>query len=166
MRYLLLAGCCLLTHSALAQGAKPRVLNSRSTALFEGLTTGLDPDRLVQLYRADLKLSRVRPNPHEPALKDSIMVVATPADQLRLLKNRYKALLYSATITSAKVSFAGMRVGVSREQFCRTLHLSPAYDVYAFTDGMEDFVQLRFTFAGGKLQRVQYQQLVNLEAID
>ncbi|RZK13396.1 MAG: hypothetical protein EOO56_27210 [Hymenobacter sp.] len=166
MRYLLLAGCCWLTYFALAQGPKPRVLNSRSTALFEGLTTDLDPDHLVSLYRTDLKLSRVRPNRHEPALKDSIMVVATPTDQLSLLKNRYKALLYSATITSDKISFAGMHIGVSKEQFCRALHLSPAYEVYAFTDGMENFGQLRCTFTGGKLKSVQYKQLVNLEAID
>ena len=166
MRYLPLACYCLVTYSALAQGPKPRVLGSKNMALFEALTADLEPDHLVVVYRDNLKLSRVRPNRHDSGVMDSIMTVATPADHLDFLKNRNKALLYDATITSAKVSFAGMRTGVSREQFCRTLHLSPVYDVYAFTDGMENFTQLRFTFAAGKLQRVEYKPLRNLEAID
>ncbi|RZK13395.1 MAG: hypothetical protein EOO56_27205, partial [Hymenobacter sp.] len=31
--------------------------------------------------------------------------------------------------TSDKISFAGMHIGVSKEQFCRALHLSPAYEL-------------------------------------
>lgn len=166
MRYLLLAGCYLLAHVALAQVAKPRVLSLRNTGLYEGLTTDLDPDHLVRLYHADLRLRRTRPNRHDPGVTDSIMVVATPADHLDLLKNRHKALLYAATFTSGKVSFAGLHVGASKVQFCQALHLSPTYDVYAFTDGMEDFTQLRFTFANDQLKSVQYKPLVNLESID
>lgn len=166
MRYSLFAGCCLLPFLLPALAPPSRVLNLADTARYEGLTTDLDPDRLVRLYRADLHLRQVRPNPHDPGVTDSVMAVATPLDHLDFLKNRHKALLYGATITSGRVSFAGMRVGVPKAQFCRTLHLSPAYDVYAFTDGMENFTQLRFTFAGDKLKSVQYKPLVNLEAID
>ncbi|RYE90209.1 MAG: hypothetical protein EOO37_03475 [Cytophagaceae bacterium] len=128
--------------------------------------SGLDGDQLFRTYRADLKLLKVTRNRHEPGVKDSLLQVKTPADKLVLFKNRYKALLRSATITSTKVSFAGLRVGAAQAAFCRALHLKPGYDQYVFADGMENFAQLTLTFCGGKLRRVEYEELMNRDAID
>jgi hypothetical protein len=165
MRQLLTACFCLLSHGLLAQPSKP-VLKLSKSALFDKLTADLKADRLFRLYRANLKLSQVRRNRHEPAVKDSILTVITPADRLTLFKNRYATLLISATFTSTKVSFGGLRTGVTKEVFCRTLHLSPAYTAYAFTDGMEDFVQLTCTFADNRLKSVEYKYLINPDSID
>jgi hypothetical protein len=164
-------GCLLFSfylfyHIAVVQIPRPRVMQKSNAVLYEKLASGFDATQLFRLYRANLRLRRVMRNRHEPTMKDSILYVATAADQLELLRNRFTTLLYSATITSGKVGFAGMRVGVSKEQFCRTLHLNPAYDVYIITDGMENFVQLRFTFVSGKLKSAQFKPLINLDAID
>ncbi|RZK28029.1 MAG: hypothetical protein EOO63_12150 [Hymenobacter sp.] len=142
------------------------MLKTSNPVRFEQLMVGLDANQLIRLYHSKLKLRRVTRNIHDPAVKDSILVVATPADHLDLFKNRDKALLRGATITSTKVRFAGMRVGVSKEQFCRTLHLSSAYQVYTFTDGMENFVQLTFTFLTNKLSSVVYEELIAMDGID
>lgn len=166
MRYVLLGCGCLFCCLAAAQAPRPRVMKNNNPILFEKLATGFEAARLFRLYHADLKLRQVRRNRHEPAVRDSVLRVATAADQLELFHNRYNTLLYSATITSARVSFAGMRIGVSKEQFCRTLHLSPAYDVYAFTDGTENFVQLSFTFSRGALKSAEYKPLINLDTLD
>jgi len=162
---LLITYLCLLSQSLFAQTSKP-LLKLSKPALFEKLTADLEADRLFRLYRANLKLSQVRRNRHEPTVKDSVLTVTTPADRLALFKNRYTTLLISATFTSTKVSFGGLKIGVTKEVFCRTLHLSPAYKVYAFTDGMEDFVQLTCTFADNKLKSVEYKYLVNPDSID
>jgi hypothetical protein len=151
---------------AAAQGSRPRIAQRSNAALYEKLASGFDANRLFQLYRANLKLRQVVRNRHEPTVKDSILYVATPADRLELFHNRFTTLLYSATITSTRVSFAGMQVGVSKEKFCRTLHLNPAYDVYTITNGMENFVQLRFVFFNGKLKSAEYKPLINLDTID
>ncbi|MBJ6143853.1 hypothetical protein [Hymenobacter sp. BT559] len=166
MRQLLSTCFCLLTQVAPGQSSKPLLLSSSNTALFEQLTAGLEASRLYQLYRADLKLKQVRRNRHEPAIKDSVLLAITPTDHLELFKNRYNTLLLGATFTSTKVSFGGLKIGVTKEVFCRTLHLSPTYTTYAFTDGMENFVQLTCTFASGKLRRVEYNYLINPDSID
>lgn len=166
LRWLLIGWLSLLAYLAGAQVAKPRQLTIRKAALFERLTADLDAGQLFQRYRASLKLQQVRRNRHEPAIKDSILTVSTPTDQIRLFKNRYNTLLLGATFTSTKVSFAGLKIGVTKTVFCRTLHLNPAYAVYTFTDGMEDFVQLTCTFAGDKLKSVEYRYLVNPDTID
>jgi len=166
MRPLLLTLCCLLTYPALAQVAKPRVFKVNSASAFNKLMSGLDDDQLFRTYRADLKLIRVTRNRHEPGVRDSLLQVKTPADKLVLFKNRYKTLLRGATITSTRVSFAGLRVGATQDAFCRTMHLKPGYDQYVFADGMENFVQLTFTFSSGKLRRVEYEELINMDAID
>jgi len=166
MRQLLSTCFCLLSQVVLGQTSKPRLLRLNNAALFEQLTAELEADRLYRRYRADLKLKQVRQNRHEPAIKDSVLLATTPADRLELLKNRYNTLLLGATFTSTKVSFGGLKMGVTKEAFCRTLHLSPAYTTYAFTDGMEDFVQLTCTFASGKLKSVEYKYLVNPDTID
>ena len=166
MRQLLIACFCLLSQALVAQPSKPQLVKISKAALFEKLTGGLEASRLFRLYRADFRLIQVRRNRHEPAIKDSILTVNTATDKLALLKNRYATLLISATFTSSKVSFGGLKTGVTKEVFCRTLHLSPAYTVYAFTDGMEDFVQLTCTFAAGKLKSVEYKYLINPDSID
>ena len=61
---------------------------------------------------------------------------------------------------------AGLRVGASRADFCQKLHLKPGYDQYVITDGVENFVQLTFAFAGGKLKRVEYRELLDMDATD
>lgn len=163
----LLIGCfCLLGPAVLAQASKPQLLKLSKPALFEKLTADLEADRLFRLYRTDLKLKQVTRNRHEPTVKDSVLIANTPADRLTLLKNRYNTLLVGATFTSTKVSFGGLKVGVTKAVFCRTFHLSPVYTTYAFTDGMEDFVQLTCTFANGKLKAVEYRYLINPDAID
>jgi hypothetical protein len=166
MRHLLLIICCLASDIVFAQTVKPRVLKLTNAALFEKLTTELDAQQLLRIYRPNLKLVQVKPNRHEPAIKDSLLQVKTSADNLTLFKNRHNALLRGAAITSTKVTFAGMQVGVTREVFCRTLHVKPGYGQYVFTDGMENFVQLTFSFTSSKLQRVDYKELVNMDAID
>jgi hypothetical protein len=92
--------------------------------------------------------------------------VKTPADKLTLFKNQYSALLRGATITSAKVRFAGLRTGAIQDDFCRTLRLKPGYDQYVITDGVENFVQLTFTFANSKLKSVGYRELVDMNGVD
>jgi hypothetical protein len=166
MRHLLLVVCCLCSHTVFAQAAKLQVLKLNDATLFEKLTTGLAAQQLLRGYRPNLKLLQVRPNRHEPAVTDSLLQVKTPADNLTLFKNRYTVLLRGAAITSTKVTFAGMRVGVTQEAFCRTLHIKPGYDQYVFTDGLENFVQLTFSFGGDKLQRVDYKEVVTMDAID
>jgi len=166
MRYLLLLPGYLLGRPASAQAVKPRVLKLGNGMLFEKLVTGFDAQQLLRVYRPNLKLLQVKPNRHEPAVKDSLLQVKTPADNLTLFKNRYKVLLRRATITSTKVSFAGMRVGVTQETFCRTLHLKPNYTQYALTDGIENFVQLTFAFVAGKLQSVEYKELIDMDTIE
>jgi len=166
MRRLLTAACGLLVPVVLAQPSQPQLLTLRKAALFEKLTATLEAEQLARFYRASLKLQQVRLNRHAPGIKDSVLLAATPADRLTLLKNRYTTLLLGATFRSTKVSFGGLKVGVTKEVFCRTLHLSPAYTVYAFTDGVENLVQLTCTFANGKLQSVAYQYLVNPDDID
>jgi len=165
MHYLLLL-CCLLNLPASTQVAKPRILRLSNAVLFEKLMTGLDPQQLMRIYRPNLKLLKVQCNRHEPAVKDSLLQVKTAADNITLFKNRYNALLRGATITSTKVSFDGMRIGIAQETFCRILHLKPTYDQYVCTDGMENFVQLTFTFVRGKLQVVKYEELINMDTID
>jgi hypothetical protein len=166
MRYLLLLPWYLLGRPASAQAVKPRVLKLHNGMLFEKLVTGFDAQQLMHTYRPNLKLLQVKRNRQEPAVKDSLLQVRTAADNLTLFKNRYKVLLRRATITSTKVSFAGMRVGVTQETFCRTLHLKPNYNQYVFTDGIENFVQLTFAFVAGKLQSVEYKELIDMDAID
>jgi hypothetical protein len=166
MRLLLLILCYLLTYPALAQVVKPRVFRISNTSLFERLMSGLDANQLFRTYRTDLKLFRVTRNRHEPAVRDSLLQVKTPTDKLVLFKNRYKTLLRAATITSTRVSFAGLRVGVTQKAFCQALHLKPNYDQYVFTDGTENFVQLMLTFSSGKLWRVEYKELIDMDAID
>jgi hypothetical protein len=166
MHHLLIACCCMLSQALPTQTSKPQLLRINKPVLFEQLTADLNPDRLFRLYRTNLKLKQVRRNRHEPAVKDSVVTVSTPADQLTLFKNRYNTLLLSARFTSNKVKFGGLQIGVTKEIFCRTLHVSPAYTVYAFTDGMEDFVQLTCTFAAGKLKTVEYKYLINPDSID
>jgi len=166
MHHLLIACCCLLSQALPAQTSKPQLLRINKPILFEQLTADLHPDQLFRLYRTNLKLKQVRPNRHDSAVKDSTVTVSTPADQLALFKNRYNTSLLSASFTSNKVKFNGLQVGVTKELFCRTLHVSPAYTVYAFTDGMEDFVQLTCTFANGKLKTVEYKYLINPAGID
>ena len=167
MRPLLLAICCLLICPAAAQSTKPRKLKIESNAaLFENLMSELNARQLLKLYRTDLKLIRVTRNRHEPAVRDSLLQVKTPADRLTLFKNRYNALLREATITSTKVRFAGLHTGVSRASFCQKLHLKPGYDQYIITDGVENFVQLTFAFAGGKLKSVEYRELLDMDATD
>jgi hypothetical protein len=166
MRQLLSIGLCLLTQAVHAQASKPQLLRLSKPALFEKLTATLKADQLVRLYRADLKLKQVRQNRHEPTVKDSILIATTPTDHLELLKNRYNTLVLGATFTSAKVSFGGLKVGVTKEVFCRVLQLRPAYTVYAFTDGIENFVRLTCTFTGNKLKKVEYKYLINPDAID
>jgi hypothetical protein len=165
MRQLLITCFCLLSQALCAQSTKP-LLKLSKPALFEKLTADLKPDRLFRLYHPYLKLSQVRRNRHEPAIKDSVLTVTIPTDRLTLVKNRYTTLLVGATFTSTKVSFGGLKIGVTKEVFCRALHLSPTYTVYAFTDGMEDFVQLTCTFVNNKLKSVEYKYLINPDAID
>ena len=167
MRLLLLAIFYLLICSALAQIAKPRQLRIISNpALFKKLMRDLDAPQLLKRYRTDLKLVRVTRNRHDPTVSDSLLQVKTPADKLTLFKNQYRALLRGATITSAKVRFAGLRTGATQTDFCRTLRLKPGYDQYIITDGMENFVQLTFAFAGGKLKSVEYRELVDMDGVD
>ena len=167
MRPLLPAICCLLICPAAAQTTKPRKLKINSNAaLFEKLMDGLNARQLLKLYRTDLKLIRVTRNRHEPAVRDSLLQVKTPADRLTLFKNRYNAQLCEATITSTKVRFAGLHTRVRRVNFCQKLHLKPGYDQYVITDGVENFVQLTFAFAGGKLKNVEYRELLDIDAID
>jgi hypothetical protein len=165
MRQLPIVCFCLFSQALFAQVSKP-LLKLSKPALFEKLTSDLKANQLFRIYRADLKLIKVRRNRHEPAVKDSVLAVNTGADRLTLFKNRYATLLLSATFASTKVSFSGLKVGVTKEVFCRTLHLSTAYTVYAFTDGIEDFVQLTCTFLGGKLKSVEYKWLINPDSID
>ena len=167
MRPLLPAICCLLICPAAAQTTKPRKLKINSnTALFEKLMDGLNARQLLKLYRTDLKLIRVTRNRHEPAVRDSLLQVKTPTNKLTLFKNRYNAQLCEATITSTKVRFAGLHTRVRRVNFCQKLHLKPGYDQYVITDGVENFVQLTFAFAGGKLKSVKYRELLDMDATD
>jgi len=99
-------------------------------------------------------------------VRDSLLQVITPADKLTLLKSRYHTFLRSASITSARVSFAGLRTGATQADFCQRLHLKPGYDEYVVTDGLENFLQLTFTFSSGKLKHVEYSELINMDTID
>jgi hypothetical protein len=166
MRQLLISCLFLLSHATHAQASKPQLLKLSKPALFEKLTSSLEGGQLFRLYRTDLRLKQVKQNRHEPTVKDSVLTAITPADRLTLFKNRYNTLLLGATFTSTKVSFGGLKMGVTKEAFCRTLRLSPAYTTYAFTDGMENFVQLTCTFANGKLRTVEYKWLINPDSID
>jgi len=167
MNRLLLALYCLLAYVAAAQTVKSRTLKLANNAgLFEKLVAGLDAQRLLRIYQADLKLVQVRRNRHQPAVRDSLLQAVTPADKIILLKSRYNTLLRSASIASARVSFAGFRTGAAQADFCQQLHLKPGYDEYVVTDGMENFLQLTFSFNNGKLKRVEYRELVDMDTID
>ena len=167
MHPLLLAICYLLTYGAPAQTIKPRQIRiSNQPALFEKLMRGFDSRQLLQRYRTELKLIRVTRNRQEPTVSDSLLKVKTPADELILFKNQYNTILREASITSTKIRFAGLCTGATQADFCRTLRLKPGYDQYIITDGVENFVQLTFAFANGKLKSVAYRELVNMDAID
>jgi hypothetical protein len=107
-----------------AQATKPGRLVTHKAAIFERLTTGLDASQLLRRYRASSQLLHVQQNRHEPAVKDSIFLVSTPADRLKSFKNRYNTLLLSATFTSTKVCFAGLTTGITKKVFCRTFQLN------------------------------------------
>jgi len=165
----LLVCFCLFALSGAAQGRRPPLVIANRAALFTELIADLSPtdaEKLFRLYRIDLKLTRVSPNRHEPDVKDSLLRVNTAADQLQFFKNRYKTMLLGGRFSSTKASFAGMRVGVAQDVFCRTLRLKSGYDTYAVLDGEENFLQLTFRFAGGKLKQVEYKMLNPLEEID
>lgn len=164
---LLLAFCCLLAYTSSAQTVKSRTLELTDNAkLFNKLLAGLDAQRLLRIYQADLKVVQVRRNRHQPTMRDSLLRAVTPADKVDLLKCRYNTLLLKASITSTRVSFAGLRVGATQADFCRQLHLKSGYDEYVITDGMENFLQLICTFNSGKLKRVEYRALVDMDTID
>ncbi len=165
----LLVCFCLFALSGAAQSRKPPLVIANRAALFTKLIADLSLDEANELfrrYRPDLKLVRVSRNRHEPGLQDSLLRVSTAADQLQFSKNRYKAMLLGGKFSSTKVSFAGMRVGVAQDVFCRTLRLQPGHDTYVVRDGEENFLQLTFRFSGGKLKQVEYDMLVPLESID
>lgn len=144
----------LLPWSAPAQAVEPRQLTVSRADLFERLIADLSPTDAAsvwQRYRPNLKLMRISRNGHEPRVTDSLLTATTAADQLTLFKNKYKTMLLGGKFTSAKMSFAGMRVGVSQDVFCRTLRLKPGYATYVIRDGQEELLQLTFSFTNGKL---------------
>lgn len=141
------------------------MLKVRSSTVFERLAAGLEPASLLRGY--SFKVSKVTSNQYDPAVRDSLLTVTTTADHLELLKNRYNAFLIKADLTSAKISFGqGLRIGASQATFCRAYGLNPNYQAYEVTDAPEEAVQLSFSFAGGKLQKVSYRMLRPLGDID
>ena len=129
------------------------------------MAAGLEPAELLR--SCSFKISKVTRNRHEPAVRDSLLVVTTAANHLELLKNRYNAFLIKTDLTSTKISFGpSLRIGASQAAFCKAYGLKPNCRPYEITDAPEEAVQLRFSFAGGKLQEVSYRLLRPFGDID
>ena len=161
MRYFLLACCGLLSYSALVQRPKLRVLYQYSPPVIAKLADGFDPQQLLRLYRADFTLRAIEPNPADATLQDSMLQVDTRLDRFELRKSPGYVELQKASITSARLSFGGMRIGTTQADFCRRLHLSPAYDAYSFLRMGELPEQITCIFANGQLRRVEFERPTN-----
>lgn len=157
---LALLGLCLLTFSGFrpAPVARSTTLTVYRSALLKLMMKELEPPQVRATYRSAFKVQQVSKNQYEPAVKDTMLVVSTAADQVLLFANKYNTFLIKAVLTSNKVAFGkNIRVGARKEDFCRAYQLSAAYDQYRVTDDENTGTYLEFSFSGGTLRKVRYQ---------
>jgi|GEM_PF-1726402 len=162
-----IALCCSLTSLANAasprqapttgQPRKPAPLVVRNNSMLKLMTAELEVPHLRRTYRKSIRVSKVVPNEHDPAVRDTLLQVSTAADQLKIFTNQYNSFLLDARITSRAVSFGkGIRVGAAQAAFCQAFDLSARHDIYQVIETPEGGYSITFFFKAGVLSRVQY----------
>ncbi|GAA4354234.1 hypothetical protein GCM10023185_15770 [Hymenobacter saemangeumensis] len=136
----------------------PAPLVVRNNRLLTLMTAELAAARLRTTYRQHIRVGKVIPNAHDPAVRDTLLLVSTAADQLKIFTNQHNSFLFQASITSRAVSFGkGIRVGASQAMFCQAFGLSPRYEIYQVIESPEAGYSITFFFKAGVLSRVEYQ---------
>jgi hypothetical protein len=157
--FLLLAPTIGFSGSAqrpLLLNSKPKVKTVYNNHLLELATRELTVPHLRKLYGSTLRVSKISRNIHEPAVKDTLLLANTKADQLKFFSNKYNTFLLSAKITSRKLAFGrGIQVGTAKTAFCKAFGLANAFDGYLLADA-EGGSSIYFLFRQGVLTSVSY----------
>ena len=130
--------------SAFAQASQPGTLIVRDSIVFNKMAPGIESAKLLRLYRSELRVQKVSRNRHDPATKDSLLIIKTATDYLELVKNQHNSFLIKADFTSTRVSFgSGIRIGVSKADLCKVYRLNPNFQNYQILETPEEIQQLR-----------------------
>jgi hypothetical protein len=136
--------------------SKPRVKTVYNNRLLERATKELTVPHLRRIYGSALRVSKISRNIHEPAVKDTLLIANTKADQLKIFSNKYNTFLLSAEITSRKLAFGkNIQIGTDKSAFCKAFGLSNTFDGYQLADA-EGRSNIYFLFRQGALVSVSY----------
>jgi hypothetical protein len=159
--------CCIFPSLASAQSSRPALavqarkptpLVIHNSRMLKVMTAELEAPNLRRTYRKHIRVSKVTPNEYDPAVRDTLLLVSTASDQLKIFTNQYNSFLLSARITSRAVSFGrGIRVGTNQVAFCQAFGVSNKHEVYQVIESPEEGYSITFFFKAGTLSRVEYE---------
>lgn len=139
-------------------GIKPSITVYLKKTKFQRLCSPLDAKLLLAMYRPQLQLVMVFPRPFTPDIKDSVFASKFAPDSDRMeIRASPRPALSRADFKSDKLEFGqGIRVGCSKNEFCRVFRQNPKYNAFTFAASPARDETLTFHFQENRLVTVRY----------